>query len=165
MQIAGRLLPDGEVMKLAMRDAEQRFTIQGANPIDIPYIILVNGGSASASEILAGAIQDREGGVLVGTRTYGKGSVQSVYTLLSGSGLRVTEGRYYLPSGRSIDGEGILPDYLVENDPALEEDRQLQKALSLLKDVFEGKETLDTLLADSPLKQGLLENDTAAVTK
>ncbi len=165
VQIAGRLLPDGEVMKLAMRDAEQRFTIQGANPIKIPYIILVNGGSASASEILAGAVQDREGGVLVGTRTYGKGSVQSVYTLLSGSGLRVTEGRYYLPGGRCIDGEGILPDYLVENDPVLEEDRQLQKALSLLKDVFEGKETMDTLLANSPLKQGLLKDGAAAVTK
>jgi carboxyl-terminal processing protease len=161
MQIAGRLLPDGEVMKLVMRDTEQLFTIREARPIEIPYVVLVNGGSASASEILAGAIQDREGGVLVGSRTYGKGSVQSIYTLLSGGGLRVTEGLYYLPSGRLIDGQGILPDYPVENDPALEEDRQLQEALALLQDILEGKETVSRLLADSPLKRGEVQENGA----
>jgi carboxyl-terminal processing protease len=163
VQIAGRLLPDGEVMTLVMRDDEQWFAIQEAKPVDIPYIVLVNGGSASASEILAGAIQDREGGILVGTRTSGMGSVQSVYTLLSGGGLRVTEGRYYLPSGRFIDGEGILPDYLVENDPEqADDDRQLQEALDLLREIFDGDETVATLLANSPLRQGMIQDEPAA---
>jgi carboxyl-terminal processing protease len=147
-QIAGRLLPDGELMRLGMRDSEQIFRIKEANPVSIPYVLLVNGGSASASEILAGAVQDREGGLLVGVRTYGKGSVQSLYNLFTGSGLRVTEGRYYLPSGRCIDGEGILPDYVVEKNED-EEDNQLGAALALVKELLDGAETLETLLAKS----------------
>ena len=164
VQIAGRLLPNGELMRLGLRNDEQIFRIQRGNPIDIPYAILVNGGSASASEILAGAVQDGESGLLIGTRTYGKGSVQSLYDLPTGSGLRVTEGRYYLPSGRCIDGEGIIPDFIVENpiygeglagvsgapgDVSDEEDRdvQLQTALDLLKEVIDGTETIASLLA------------------
>ena len=130
--IAGRLLPDGVLMGLRMREGEHIFHIENARPIDIPYAILVNGGSASASEILAGVVQDGQGGLLVGTRTYGKGSVQSLYNLNTGSGLRVTEGRYYLPGGRSIDGEGIMPDYVVENDPDSDRDDPLDMAVALL---------------------------------
>ena len=146
VKIAGRLLPDGELMRLNMRESEQVFTIKNANPVRIPYAVLINGGSASASEILAGAVQDRQAGLLIGTRSYGKGSVQSLYNLPTGSGLRVTEGRYYLPSGRSIDGEGIEPDYIVENDEGEEEDRQMLAALAFLKDIIEGDETLESIL-------------------
>jgi carboxyl-terminal processing protease len=153
-RIAGRLLPEGELMRLVMREEEQRFTIQDAHPISIPYVILVNGGSASASEILAGVVQDMESGLLVGTRTYGKGSVQSLYNLNTGSGLRVTEGRYYLPSGRCIDGEGIYPDFEVEYDPDDEQDNQIVAALRLLQAVLEGDETVESLLlAKSPLRK------------
>jgi len=120
-KIAGRLLPNGELMRLVLRQEEQIFRIQDADPVKIPYVLLVNGGSASASEILAGVVQDNEAGLLVGTRTYGKGSVQSLYNLPTGSGLRVTEGKYYLPGGRCIDGEGILPDYVVEKSIVTEE--------------------------------------------
>jgi carboxyl-terminal processing protease len=94
-------------------------------------------------------VQDRRGGLLVGTRTYGKGSVQSLYNLFTGSGLRVTEGRYYLPGGRCIDGEGIEPDYVVENDELAERDDQMDAALALLKGIIDGAETLETLLAGS----------------
>jgi carboxyl-terminal processing protease len=134
-KIAGRLMPNGELIRLKLRGGlSQSFQIVNANPIKIPLVVLVNGGSASASEILSGAIQDNKTGTLVGTRTYGKGSVQNVYTLLTGAGLRVTEGKYLLPSGRSIDGVGVEPDYVVEYDPQAEQDAQLDKAVELLKE-------------------------------
>ena len=154
-RIAGRLLPDGELMRLVMRTSEQQFRIYHARPVAIPYVILVNGGSASASEILAGAVQDAGAGLLVGTRTYGKGSVQSLYNLSTGSGLRVTEGRYYLPGGRSLDGEGILPDYVVgtggEDD---DEDAQVMTAVRLLGAILDGGESVASLLEKSPQAKG-----------
>jgi carboxyl-terminal processing protease len=79
-----------------------------------PLIVLVNGGSASGAEIVAGAIQDHGRGILVGTQTFGKGSVQTIIPLKDGSGLRLTTARYYTPSGRSIQAKGIVPDIIVK---------------------------------------------------
>ena len=146
-RIAGRLLPEGVLMRLALRDDEEVFYIRDAEPIGVPYAILVNGGSASASEILAGAVQDAGAGLLVGTRTYGKGSVQSLYDLPTGSGLRVTEGRYYLPGGRCIDGEGIEPDFIVEMDDDGDQDDQMLAAIELLRKILDGESTVESLLA------------------
>lgn len=133
VKIASRLLPNGELIRLVMRGgASESFQITESRQIKVPLVVLVNGGSASASEILSGAIQDGKAGILVGTRTYGKGSVQNVYNLLTGSGLRVTEGKYLLPSGRCIDGTGIDPDHIVEADDSGETDPQLDKAVELI---------------------------------
>jgi carboxyl-terminal processing protease len=83
-------------------------------PHDYPIIVLVNSGSASGSEIVAGALQDHNRAVLLGTPTFGKGSVQTIIPLDDGSGLRLTTARYYTPSGSSIQAKGITPDVIVK---------------------------------------------------
>lgn len=87
---------------------------------DTPLIVLVNEGSASASEIVAGAIQDQKRGLIVGTQTFGKGSVQTIVPLQNGAGLRMTTARYYTPSGRSIQVKGITPDITIDYKPISE---------------------------------------------
>lgn len=100
----------------------------------VPLVVLVNAGSASASEIVAGAIRDHERGILIGETTFGKGSVQQTHTLSDGSELRVTIARWYIPSNQSIDGTGIEPDIEVETPDDLggEEDVQLERAIEYL---------------------------------
>src|SRR5262249_14743821 len=82
---------------------------------DFPMVVLVNGGTASASEIVAGALQDHKRAVILGTTTFGKGSVQTILPLDDNSALRLTTARYYTPSGRSIQATGIVPDIVMEN--------------------------------------------------
>jgi carboxyl-terminal processing protease len=83
----------------------------------VPLVVLVNGGSASASEIVAGALQDHKRGVIMGTQTFGKGSVQTVLPLGNNTAIKLTTARYYTPGGRSIQAKGIVPDIMVD-DPS-----------------------------------------------
>ena len=98
------------------KEAELRFN---ATPTDLlnggPLIVLVNGGSASAAEIVAGALQDHKRAVIMGTQTFGKGSVQTILPMNNGAALKITTARYYTPSGRSIQAEGITPDIKLDN--------------------------------------------------
>lgn len=115
-------------------------TCDGKNPLDMPLAVIVNGNSASASEIFAGAVKDYGIGTIVGTTTYGKGVVQSIRQLSDGSAVKLTIANYYTPKGNSINKTGIRPDVEVELSPELlnqeeithEEDNQLQAALNSL---------------------------------
>lgn len=92
---------------------------------DVPMVVLVNGGSASASEIVAGALQDHKRAVIMGTRTFGKGSVQTILPIGNGTAIKLTTARYFTPSGRSIQAKGIEPDIVVE-DPSMPESEELR---------------------------------------
>jgi carboxyl-terminal processing protease len=95
--------------------------------------VLINGYSASASELTAGALKDNKRAMLIGEKSYGKGTVQVLHILPDGSGIKFTTAKYYLPSGESIDGTGIIPDITVKLDDQSKSDVQKEKAIEEIK--------------------------------
>jgi len=136
VKVASNFIEDGTVVTVKSRRKEDEVynTVSDIEAVDMPMVVLINEGSASASEIVAGAISDYGRGKLVGQKTFGKGTVQTVIPLGDGSALRLTTARYYTPNGTFIHEKGIEPDIKVEFDQESEEDAQLQKAIELLKD-------------------------------
>ena len=136
-EIARKILPEGLIVYTEDKYGQrEEFTCDGSNELMVPMVVLVNDYSASASEILAGAIQDHGKGVLMGTKTFGKGIVQRVISLSDGSAVKLTISTYYTPNGKDIHGEGIEPDEVVEFDADLyydkDIDNQLEAAIAYL---------------------------------
>lgn len=142
VELADRILPKGTIVYTEDRDGNKEVETSDDTELDMPIVVLTNGNSASASEILAGAIKDFKKGTLIGTKTFGKGLVQTTYGFNDGTGLKVTIARYFTPSGICIHGEGIKPDIEVKLDERYkdtsvsaiprEDDLQLQKAIEVL---------------------------------
>src|SRR5690554_5998692 len=125
VEVADAFRSDGLIVytKGRLPNSELRFNATAANPGgDVPLVVLINGGSASASEIVAGALQDRGRAVIMGTDSFGKGSVQTVLPLNNDRALKLTTALYYTPKGRSIQAQGIVPDILVERAKLSQED-------------------------------------------
>ena len=140
--IVDLLVPEGIIVFTEDRYGNRDYLHSGADYLGKPIVLLVNGSSASASEVLAGAIMDYGVGALVGEQTFGKGLVQRVFPLPDGSAVKLTVARYFTPNGISIHGEGITPDYVVPMAAeyrariaglTLEEDVQLQKAVEVME--------------------------------
>jgi carboxyl-terminal processing protease len=119
-EISGNFVPKGKVVVSTAgryKDKDMRFESEGTGDWHKPTVVLINGGSASASEILAGALQDYGLAVVVGTKSFGKGSVQTIMPLSDGGALRLTTAKYLTPKGRSLHGQGIDPDVVAEEEP------------------------------------------------
>jgi carboxyl-terminal processing protease len=123
VRVADLFLDSGMIVYTEGRIESQKqkyFAQKDGSWMDFPMVVLVNGGSASASEIVAGALQDHKRAVVLGTKTFGKGSVQTILPLDDNSALRLTTARYFTPKGRSIQAMGIVPDIIVESAPQQE---------------------------------------------
>ncbi len=141
--ITDRLIPKGFVTYTENKEGKREYLYSDDEEINIPLVVLVNGNSASASEVLSGAVQDTNKGILVGETTFGKGLVQSIFPLPDGSAVKTTIARYYTPNGICIHGDGITPDYIVDmsdedtanlSSLSFEEDEQFKKAIELLEE-------------------------------
>ncbi len=131
--ILDRLLPEGMIVYTEDKYGERQEQISDAEHyFEGKMAVLVNGNSASASEIFAGAIKDYGVGTLIGTQTFGKGIVQSLFPLSDGSAIKITVSRYYTPAGNNIHEVGIEPDIVLEYDKEAEGDNQLEKAIEVL---------------------------------
>lgn len=139
-KIADKILGKGTIVYTIDNEGKREEWTSDSNKLNVPLVLLVNGGSASASEILSGAVRDFKAGTLIGTKTFGKGLVQNVIDLKDGTGLKVTIARYYTPSGECIQGIGIKPDIVIElpkeaatRQITQREDTQLQKGIEVIK--------------------------------
>lgn len=134
VSIAAVFLEDKDVVSSVDADGnkEVRRAESSGGSFKLPMVVLVNKDSASASEILAGALHDNNRALLVGEKTYGKGLVQTVFPLPDGGALKLTTQKYFTPQGTDINQIGIMPDFKVENDSASDKDRQLERAVEVM---------------------------------
>ena len=133
VEVAREVVPKGTIVSVVDKNGAKEEYASELEASQMPIVVLMDGGSASASEILAGALQDTGAGKVVGVQSYGKGSVQIVVPLMNEDGLKLTVAKYYTPSGRSIDGTGITPDVEAALVPESGVDSQLEKAKEVLK--------------------------------
>ncbi|MCQ4812816.1 S41 family peptidase [Cloacibacillus evryensis] len=143
VDVTSQFIPKGVVvgMKGRFDKANDILSAKEGRANNLPLVVIVNEGSASAAEIFAGAVKDHKRGTIVGMKTFGKGSVQTLFNLPDGSGIYVTIARYHTPSGFVLDHKGLQPDIKVEGEPKKDkkEDKQLQKALGVLRQKIKEK--------------------------
>lgn len=144
VEVAREIVPKGPIVSVIQRDGTKEVYTSDLEKTKFPIVVLLDQNSASASELLSGALQDTKAAVIVGTKSYGKGSVQTVIPMFRDDGLKLTIAKYYTPNGRSIDGVGIIPDFEVklenplpmtrELDTNADNDAQLRKAEEILNE-------------------------------
>lgn len=132
IQIADLLLGEGTITYLEDNKKERKYYNSDESATSTPYLLLINEGTASTSEILAAAIQDNKGGMVIGTKSFGKGVVQSVEMLPDGDAIKLTIMQYYSPKGNTIHGKGVIPEIIIENIDETSMDEPLEKAIQLL---------------------------------
>ena len=161
--VADAFLHQGEIVSTRGRDTDdsQRFNArQGDVAEGMPLVVLINGGSASASEIVAGALQDHRRAIIMGTASFGKGSVQTIIPLSGHGAMRLTTARYYTPSGRSIQAKGIDPDIEVEQARIEEIQSGAQRREADLRGALDNGASSDSESGASPAGEGQAEGET-----
>ena len=138
--ISKEILPEGLIVYTEDKNGKRKeYACDGTKEIDVPMVVLVNGYSASASEILAGAIKDYKKGTILGTTTYGKGIVQKIFPVADGSALKLTISHYYTPNGKNIHGVGVEPDEVLEFDSETYVKDGVDNQLERAKEILGGK--------------------------
>lgn len=148
VEVAKEIVPKGPIVSVIQRDGSKEVYFSELEQTKYPIVVLMDQNSASASELLAGALQDTKAATIVGTKSYGKGSVQTVMPMFHEDGLKLTIAKYYTPNDRSIDGVGIEPDVEIKSDrllprtfafePDLSDDVQLAKGVEILNEKLNG---------------------------
>jgi len=134
VEVVDEFIDEGIIVSVKGRNSSQNldyYATKNSEIHEFPIAVLVNKGSASASEVVAEALQDYNRSTIIGTKTFGKGSVQTIIKLEDGSGLKITTAKFYAPSGRSINNVGVVPDVIVENKDS-KNDLQLKRAKELI---------------------------------
>ena len=145
LAIAEQIMPEGTILTIDYTVyGEEVYTATGEHELQIPLVVLVDGNTASAAEVLTGAIKDHKKGTIIGTQTFGKGIVQTIFPIGDDTAIKLTVADYYTPSGANIHGVGIAPDIVLEPDPEAEEDNQLAAAMEEIEKQLEEKDSKKT---------------------